>query len=92
MAYDNSNSGFLAPSEKTKEKSPDGTGKITTRCPHCDKDTEFRVAGWTNVSPKFVQDWNKTGRYVSLKLSLPDPGKQRTTAPLPNDFDDHLPF
>jgi len=46
--YDNSNRGVLFRNEEPK-KNPDGpdySGNFSLKCPHCQKESDHRLAGW----------------------------------------------
>jgi hypothetical protein len=81
MAYEQKpNTGALFPNDKrTKEESPQYTGKCNIECPHCKEVQMLYIAGWDSQS-KPRDDGGASKYFTSLKFNVPQ--ERKDAAPL----------
>lgn len=75
MAEKRKNSGSLSTnSYKKTETQPDLKGKANYDCPHCKRNIDFQISGWTKIG----QDG---GKWLSLSLQEPYKKDEQTEPP-----------
>ena len=96
------NSGILSRNKykKAGSKMPDAKGQCTVTCKHCQKETEFEIAGWIKegrtrfTALKFSEKGEAGARRAKAKAEksgLPVEGQAPAPAAAPAE-EDNIPF